>query len=95
MRQNISVKEFCLMHETVKNHCKHEDCIYRSYIDGGSTPICFYAVVAGESRKCRISECDKYVGGKRIKPYMTKDDFIEWEYEIYGRNVDSLWKRIE
>lgn len=69
--------------ETVKEHCRHYDCIYRSYIDGGATPICFYAVLAKESRKCKISECDKYQYGKKIKPHLTEEYIIMWEIELY------------
>lgn len=70
--------------ETVRKHCKHEDCIYRSYIDGGATPICFYAVVEGASRKCKISECDKYRGGEKIQPRLNREYIILWEIELYN-----------
>lgn len=76
--------------ETVKEHCKHTDCIYRSFIDGGNTPICFYAVLACESRKCKISECDKYKGGKPIKPKMDMEYVLYWEYE-YDKDADVVW----
>lgn len=69
--------------ETVAEHCKHEDCIYRSYIDGGATPICFYAVVACESRKCKISECDKFKKGEKIQPRLNTEFMILWEIELY------------
>lgn len=69
--------------ETVAEHCKHEDCIYRSYIDGGATPICFYAVIKCESRKCKISECDKYKKGEKIQPRLNTEFMILWEIELY------------
>lgn len=77
--------------ETVAEHCKHEDCVYRSYIDGGQTPICFYAVLAEQSRGCKISECDKFQIGEKIKPRMTRDCIIWWEYEIYDTDADFIW----
>ena len=78
--------------ETVAQHCKHPECIYRSQIDGGSTPICFYAVLAGEPRGCRISECDKYVAGEKIKPKLRKWDLvIFWECNVYDEDADAFW----
>lgn len=72
--------------ETAKEYCPN-DCIYRSYIDAGNTPICFYAVIEGKGRGCRISECDKYTAGTKVKPQMNKYNFIEWEYETDGENA--------
>lgn len=77
--------------ETVRNHCIHKDCVYRSYIDGGATPICYYAVLEGRSRGCKISECDKYKGGKPIKAKMGVEYILFWEYEL--NDVDAIWKR--
>lgn len=77
--------------ETVRDHCTHDDCIYRAHIDGGNTPICYYAVIECQSRGCKISECDKYKGGKPIKPIMGEEYLLFWEYEIYDDN--TLWKR--
>lgn len=51
--------------ETVDEHCKHEDCIYRCRLNFYNTDYCNYAVIVGESRGCSISECDKYKRGKR------------------------------
>ena len=78
--------------QTVLKHCKHPECIYRSQIDGGSTPICFYAVLAGEPRRCKISECDKYKDGRRIRPRMEKDYILWWEYELYDEDADFIWR---
>ena len=62
--------------ETCLEHCKYEDCIYKRVI-GGGIPVCFYAVVMNESRKCKISECDKYrTGKKRVR---SREEYIEWE----------------
>lgn len=74
--------------ETVAESCQHEHCIYRSYINGGRIPICFYSLTTGKTRGCKISECDKYVDGRKIKPTIKKDGTIEWVYEIYERRTD-------
>lgn len=70
--------------ETVVEHCKHEDCIYRSFICGGAIPICFYAVIEGKSRKCKISECDKYKAGEKIQPRLNTEYMILWEIELFS-----------
>ena len=44
--------------ETVAEHCKHKDCVYRCDISGGT--ICGYILYEGEPRRCAISKCDKY-----------------------------------
>lgn len=77
--------------ETVKEHCKHEDCIYRAHIDGGNIPICYYAVLECKSRGCKISECDKYRGGKPLKARMNLEYMLFWEYEL--KDADIIWKR--
>ena len=77
--------------ETVAEHCKHVDCIYRSQIEGG-IPICLYAVLAGEPRRCKISECDKYKDGRRIRPRMKVDYTIEWEWEYDDKDADFVWR---
>lgn len=69
--------------ETVVESCQHEHCIYRSTINGGRVPMCFYAVATGKARGCKISECDKYIDGRKIKPTMNADGIIEWVYELY------------
>lgn len=66
------------------------DCIYMSHLDDG-TPICYYAVIKCECRKCKISECDKYKGGKPIKPKMKHEYIVYWEYEIYDEDADPVW----
>ena len=76
--------------ETVANSCRHPECIYRSQIDGG-TPICFYAVLAGEPRRCKISECDKYKDGRKVRPRMKEDYILWWEYELYDKDADTIW----
>lgn len=78
--------------ETVLEHCRHPECIYRSQIDGGQTPICFYAVLAGELRGCRISDCDKYKDGRRVRPRMREDFEIWWECEFYDEDADFIWQ---
>lgn len=78
--------------EEVRFHCKHPECIYRSQIDGGNTPICFYAVLAGEPRRCKISECDKYKDGRKVRPRMKEDYILWWEYELYDEDADIVWR---
>ena len=80
--------------ETVARDCKHFDCMYRSSISGGQTPICYYSVMTGECRRCKISECDKYKPGRAIKPKMKEEYWIEWIYG-YGEDVDSIRSRFE
>lgn len=79
--------------QTVAQHCKHPECIYRSQIDGGQTPICFYAALAGEPRRCKISECDKYKDGRKIRPKMRERYIIWWETELYDEDADFVWRR--
>ena len=56
--------------ETVAEHCKHPDCSYRKVIQTGAwIPMCDYIGATGESRKCKISECDKYTTEKVHFPY--------------------------
>lgn len=81
------------MHETVAEHCTHKDCVYRGRLY--NTPICQYALIEGQCRKCEISKCDKYRQGEPIKPRMTEDFMIEWEYEFYDQDADSIWSRFE
>lgn len=52
------------MSETVSEHCKHKDCIYRIKI-GTQDPICTYIEKEHRPRGCKISECDKYKAGSR------------------------------
>lgn len=55
------------MIETVAEHCKHKDCAYRMSLGHGRsvTPFCAYCMLTGHRRESPISECDKYVKGKR------------------------------
>ena len=75
--------------ELCETYCP-DDCYYRSYIDGGHTPICFYAVIEQKSRGCRISECDKYRQGTPIKAVMQRDYAIMWEYDE-DDDADIIW----
>ena len=78
--------------ELCSTHCKHPDCVYRSAIDGNNTPICFYAVLAGEPRRCKISECDKYKDGRKVRPRMKEDYVIWWECDLYDEDADFVWR---
>lgn len=66
------------MEETVSRHCKHKDCVYRSLV--GDTPYCAYILATGQSRKCSISECDKYTTGE--KRLISALGPLEVEYDI-------------
>lgn len=63
------------MSETIKD-CKHEDCIFRSSIPKGGS--CAYIMIAGKSRRCSISKCDKYISRHKA----TKKTKINTLYEI-------------
>lgn len=76
--------------ELCETYCP-KDCIYMSHIDSGQTPICYYSVLAGECRKCKISECNKYKSGKPLKPRMNTEFVVFWEYLIYDEDADSFW----
>ena len=76
--------------ELAKDYCP-SDCYYRSYIDGGNTPICFYAVIERKCRGCRISECDKYRKGTPTKAVMQRDYAILWEYDYDDEDADIVW----
>ena len=52
------------MTETVKEHCKHKDCMYRGYSGSTKMEFCKYLMVTGKSRGCGIADCDKYEKGK-------------------------------
>lgn len=75
--------------ELCSTHCRHKDCIYRGQIDAGHTPVCLYAMYEGKARGCRISECDKYKAGKKIKARLREDIIIYWETELYGEDTDG------
>lgn len=66
------------------------DCVYMSHIDDG-TPMCYYAVIAKECRRCKISECDKYRSGKPIRPRLNTVFTVFWEREFYDEDDNSLW----
>lgn len=54
--------------ETVDEHCKHKDCVYRMYLYGGeTTEFCNYCAMEYEPRRCKISECTRYRKGERKK----------------------------
>ena len=67
------------MIETVKEHCEHEDCIYRGKF--GSDPCCQYILIAEKRRGCKISECDKYAAGT-VSIVSTMGGFMVKDYDI-------------
>lgn len=76
--------------ELVADLCP-KDCVYRTTLDGGGTPCCIYILCEDKSRGCKVSECDKYKAGERVRPRMTDEYVIWWEREIYGENGDPFW----
>lgn len=80
--------------ELAVDYCPR-DCIYMTYIDGGYTPVCYYAVLMNECRGCKISECDRYKSGKPLKPRMKTEYTIFWEYKIHDDedDADIIWSR--
>ena len=73
--------------ELVEDYCPH-DCMYRGILLGfGGMAFCNYAVATNtHTRGCSVSKCDKYRAGERIKPKMTTEYIIEWEYDIYDND---------
>lgn len=65
------------MVETVAEHCKHKDCMFRSLLS--STPYCAYLAVTKHPRGCSISECDKYQKGKAKR--VSTLGGIEFQYD--------------
>lgn len=49
--------------ETVNEHCKHTDCMYRGKV--GTTDTCDYIIYKHQSRGCKISECIRYKRGRK------------------------------
>lgn len=78
--------------ELVSKHCKHRDCVYRRVLSDG-THCCMYAAIEHQARGCRISGCDKYKRGTKIRPRMKVTTEIEWEYD-YGY-VDAIFRQTD
>lgn len=74
--------------ETVLEHCTHPDCIYRGAIDAGYTPVCLYCLYEYKARGCKISECDKYRSGKKVRAKMKEPFVLYWEVELNERAID-------
>lgn len=52
--------------ETVNEHCKHEDCMYRMALDS-TTDYCAFCLIEKEMRRYSISKCKRYKrGSKRV-----------------------------
>ena len=66
------------------------DCVYRILLQG-YIPACYYAATEHEVRGCKISECDKYTPGEKVKARMRRDYVIWWECELYGDDADFIW----
>ena len=84
-----SLDEMCdnKIPETVKKHCKHEDCAYRGHIspiNQSTDECCDYLILTGHSRGCPISTCDKYKKGRRK---MTKTSSMTF---VWGVEEDEL-----
>lgn len=68
--------------ETVKQHCKHEDCVYRRHLEAW-TPYCDYIGVEKQPRGCDISNCDKYRPGRKMRPRMHEHYELDWDWEVF------------
>ena len=79
------------MQEDIDNaaNCR-ADCFYRRVLRGENIYYCNYILEEGHSRGCPVSKCDKYRTGKRIRPKMMPQVYIEWESEIYERTTDNF-----
>lgn len=64
--------------ETVDEHCRHEDCVYRMRLDLYGRYFCNYAAMERRSRGCSISECDKYRAGRKRPTIQTETMQMEW-----------------
>lgn len=67
--------------ETVDEHCKHTDCVYRTRLDVYGRHFCAYALAERRSRGCSISECDKYRAGKKRPAIKAGTMQLEWEID--------------
>ena len=74
--------------ETVDEHCKHKDCIYRCRLNFYRTDYCNYSVMVGKPRGCSISECDKYKQG-RMKVTMT--DAGLWWFVVEDEDDSTVY----
>lgn len=75
--------------ELVAKYCP-EDCVYRVVLESYLL-ACYYAAIENEVRGCKVSECNRYRGGKPKKPTMDREYMIYWEYEYYGEDDNPLW----
>lgn len=64
---------------------KCEGCIYGSTVYARTT-ACLYSIIEGKARGCKISECDKFKRGEKIKPRITREYVLWWECEVYDDN---------
>lgn len=67
--------------ETVDEHCSHDDCIYRFRLSSYRCDFCNYCVVTGELRGCKISECTRYVKGRKRAKMTDAGLWFEWLFE--------------
>lgn len=74
--------------ETVEEHCTHNDCFYRMKLDS-CIDFCAYAIIESQSRKCAISECDKYKTGRSNRKVSI--DFQTLEYRWYEEDDEGSY----
>lgn len=60
--------------ETIKEHCKHPDCQFRTKLTiGNVTEMCAFMLYTGEPRRDPISKCTRY------KPRTTHIRVTPWD----------------
>lgn len=74
--------------ETVEEHCIHKDCFYRMKLDS-CVDFCAYAIIESQSRKCAISQCDKYRTGRSSRKVSI--DFQTLEYRWYEEDDEGSY----
>lgn len=75
--------------ELVDTHCKHKDCVYRKTMNATrGKDCCMYAAIEHAVRGCKISECNRYTPGRKIRPRLEIGTEIYWEYEIGSGDID-------
>lgn len=78
--------------ETVAEHCKHPDCVYRGHLASSNqytVPCCDYILLEKRPRNCRISKCDKYKRGIRRNRINTHTYVMETAIEDISEEYDD------
>lgn len=78
--------------ETVTEHCKHPDCVYRGNISASNQytePCCDYILLEKKCRGCAISKCDKYRRGVRKNRINMATYIMETTIEDVSEDIDD------